>query len=193
MSSQLEGTKEQYLVPLASSVESTIRNVKAEETRAVQATEELWVFDLQKEDLKLSNKLCELPQSHAFGFGIAALTWLVIAQVVGNVMICAHFRHRENSKAMKPKIATGLLVFSWWGQLWNCSCFTEHSHQHEQKAGLWERMVGSRMLRGQRWSVYWLRGPNPGHHSHLVWLSNLYTERRQKHNKVEKCMHKLDK
>ncbi|KAF9690365.1 hypothetical protein SADUNF_Sadunf01G0188200 [Salix dunnii] len=71
------------------------------------------VFDLQKEDLKLSNKLCELPQSHAFGFGIAALTWLVIAQVIGNVMICAHFRHRENSKAMKPKIATGLLVFSW--------------------------------------------------------------------------------
>ncbi|KAJ6331297.1 hypothetical protein OIU76_009804 [Salix suchowensis] len=71
------------------------------------------VFDLQKEDLKLSNKLCELPQSHAFGFGIAALTWLVIAQVVGNVMICAHFRHTESSKAMKPKIATGLLVFSW--------------------------------------------------------------------------------
>ncbi|KAJ6427857.1 hypothetical protein OIU84_023293 [Salix udensis] len=68
----------------------------------------------KKEDLKLSNKLCELPQSHAFGFGIAALTWLVIAQVVGNVMICAHSRHRENSKAMKPKIATGLLVFSWW-------------------------------------------------------------------------------
>ncbi|KAJ6700471.1 hypothetical protein OIU74_011921 [Salix koriyanagi] len=67
----------------------------------------------KKEDLKLSNKLCELPQSHAFGFGIAALTWLVIAQVVGNVMICAHFRHTENSKAMKPKIATGLLVFSW--------------------------------------------------------------------------------
>ncbi|KAJ6309348.1 hypothetical protein OIU76_018856 [Salix suchowensis] len=74
----------------------------------------------KKEDLKLSNKLCELPQSHAFGFGIAALTWLVIAQVVGNVMICAHFRHTESSKAMKPKIATGLLVFSWW--VLSCLC-----------------------------------------------------------------------
>ncbi|KAJ6928159.1 hypothetical protein NC651_011996 [Populus alba x Populus x berolinensis] len=70
----------------------------------------------KKEDLKLSNKLCELPQSHAFGFGIAALIWLVIAQVIGNVMICTLFRHRENSnssKAKKPKIATGLLVLSW--------------------------------------------------------------------------------
>lgn len=70
----------------------------------------------KKEDLKLSNKLCELPQSHAFGFGIAALLWLVIAQVIGNVMICTLFRQRENSnssKAKKPKIATGLLVLSW--------------------------------------------------------------------------------
>ncbi|CAN1139303.1 hypothetical protein LINPERHAP2_LOCUS11184, partial [Linum perenne] len=37
---------------------------------------------LKKKDVKLQNELCDLPQSHAFGFGVAALVCLVITHTV---------------------------------------------------------------------------------------------------------------
>ncbi|KAJ9128904.1 hypothetical protein P3X46_034353 [Hevea brasiliensis] len=70
----------------------------------------------KEEDMKLDNKLCYLPESKAFSFGIAALICLVIAQIIGNFVICSNFwlrKDEDSSKAKKPKIATAFLVLSW--------------------------------------------------------------------------------
>ncbi|PRQ19261.1 hypothetical protein RchiOBHm_Chr7g0215261 [Rosa chinensis] len=72
----------------------------------------------REDEIKLVGRLCKLPGSHAFGFGIAALICLIVAQVVGNlVVICSHFCSREKkssgSKAKQPMILIALLFISW--------------------------------------------------------------------------------
>ncbi|KAJ4847353.1 hypothetical protein Tsubulata_005586 [Turnera subulata] len=62
----------------------------------------------KEEDLRVENEQCYLPQSPAFGFGIAALVCLIIGQLVGNLVVCPNF------KAKKPlHIPKTLLVLSW--------------------------------------------------------------------------------
>ncbi|KDP37814.1 hypothetical protein JCGZ_06716 [Jatropha curcas] len=71
----------------------------------------------KKEEVRLDNKLCYLPESRAFGFGIAALAFLVIAQVIGNMIICRNFWLRKEgitSKTKRPNLITiAFLVLSW--------------------------------------------------------------------------------
>ncbi|KAI3453915.1 hypothetical protein Pfo_010578 [Paulownia fortunei] len=70
----------------------------------------------KKNDLRLDGNMCYLPGSSAFGLGIAALTCLSIAQVIGNLFICRKFHSREHSrgcKFRKPSVSCILLVFSW--------------------------------------------------------------------------------
>lgn len=67
-------------------------------------------------DLKLDGKLCSLPGSHAFGFGIAALLCLLFAQIMGNLIICLSSCLREKRGSCKSRaagIAKILLFFSW--------------------------------------------------------------------------------
>ncbi|XP_041029103.1 protein MODIFYING WALL LIGNIN-2-like [Juglans microcarpa x Juglans regia] len=67
-------------------------------------------------DLKLNGKLCSLPGSHAFGFGIAALLCLLVAQIMGNLIICRYACSRDkrgSCKARAPGIAKILLFISW--------------------------------------------------------------------------------
>ncbi|XVF13781.1 hypothetical protein REPUB_Repub08aG0237100 [Reevesia pubescens] len=69
----------------------------------------------KKDDLKLDGKLCFLPASHAFGFGVAALICLSIAQIIGNVLVCANYywSRGKQRKTKKPIITAILLAFSW--------------------------------------------------------------------------------
>ncbi|CAM8905968.1 unnamed protein product [Rhodiola kirilowii] len=85
-------------------------------------------------DLKLDGKLCHLPESHAYRFGIAALTCLAAAQIIGNLLVltfctntknlCCFFPTDDDEEKMehekkvpiftrKPAIAAALMVFSW--------------------------------------------------------------------------------
>lgn len=65
----------------------------------------------------MEGRLCYLPESHAFGFGIAALICLSVAQIIGNVIISENFCSKErrisNCNAKKPLISTFLLLISW--------------------------------------------------------------------------------
>ncbi|XWS49373.1 hypothetical protein CRYUN_Cryun13aG0158100 [Craigia yunnanensis] len=68
----------------------------------------------KKGDLKLDRKLCFLPASNAFGFGVAALICLSIVQIIGNVVVCANYWSRGKArKAKKPILTAILLAFSW--------------------------------------------------------------------------------
>lgn len=71
---------------------------------------------LQVKDLKVDGKLCYLPGSNAYKYGVVALVCLGIAHVVGNLQICANFCSREkrsSSKAKTPAIVTVVVIFSW--------------------------------------------------------------------------------
>uniref|UniRef100_A0A2C9UHF5 Uncharacterized protein n=1 Tax=Manihot esculenta TaxID=3983 RepID=A0A2C9UHF5_MANES len=71
----------------------------------------------KKEEVKLDNELCYLPESRAFSYGIAAVVCLVIAQIIANLVICSNFWLRkdgDSSKAKKPIAATAFLVLSWY-------------------------------------------------------------------------------
>ncbi|CAI0441953.1 unnamed protein product [Linum tenue] len=46
---------------------------------------------VKRKDVKLQNELCYLPESHAFGFGIAAIVSLVVAHTLTNLLICSNF------------------------------------------------------------------------------------------------------
>ncbi|KAG8638102.1 hypothetical protein MANES_15G184500v8 [Manihot esculenta] len=73
-------------------------------------------YGLLKEEVKLDNELCYLPESRAFSYGIAAVVCLVIAQIIANLVICSNFWLRkdgDSSKAKKPIAATAFLVLSW--------------------------------------------------------------------------------
>ncbi|KAK1563206.1 hypothetical protein Q3G72_024024 [Acer saccharum] len=71
----------------------------------------------KRKDLKVDGKLCYLPGNEAYGFGIAALICLSVAQIIGNLLICRNLccsREKRNSyKCKKPIAVTTLLVFSW--------------------------------------------------------------------------------
>ncbi|KAL5741073.1 hypothetical protein ACOSP7_029933 [Xanthoceras sorbifolium] len=71
----------------------------------------------KRKDLKVDGKLCYLPGSPAYGFGIAALICLSVAQVIGNLLVCRNLcssrKERNSWKSKKPIAVTTLLVFSW--------------------------------------------------------------------------------
>uniref|UniRef100_A0A5B7BPX6 Uncharacterized protein n=1 Tax=Davidia involucrata TaxID=16924 RepID=A0A5B7BPX6_DAVIN len=71
----------------------------------------------KKKDLKLDGKLCYLPGSHAFGFGMAALICLLVAQIIGNLIICRNFCSGEKRSSNRAKeqtvVASALAVLSW--------------------------------------------------------------------------------
>ncbi|KAK9283313.1 hypothetical protein L1049_011552 [Liquidambar formosana] len=118
----------------------------------------------KREDLKLDGKLCYLPGSPAFGFGIAALICLFVAQIIGNLVVlvftkfCAGDREKRSSscRCRKPSIATALLMIS--------CCYNKWSHKYEQEANLRKRMVGWQMLPSERLDVYWVGGTSCDHH-----------------------------
>ncbi|XP_050236464.1 protein MODIFYING WALL LIGNIN-1-like [Mercurialis annua] len=62
---------------------------------------------VKRGDVKLDNKFCYLPESRAFGYGIAALICLIAAQIIGNLGICC----KKNS--FTSEFATPFLVLSW--------------------------------------------------------------------------------
>ncbi|KAE8693171.1 Long-chain fatty alcohol dehydrogenase family protein [Hibiscus syriacus] len=69
------------------------------------------------EDLKFDGRLCQVPVSRSFGFVVAALICLSIAQIIGNVTVCANYwssRSKgkvQNGNAKKPILF--LTAFSW--------------------------------------------------------------------------------
>ncbi|CAI9784687.1 unnamed protein product [Fraxinus pennsylvanica] len=72
----------------------------------------------KKKDLRFDDKLCYLPGSPAFGFGIAALMCLFTGQIIGNLFVCSKLSARDHrsgcdDKLKRPAIATIFLVFSW--------------------------------------------------------------------------------
>ncbi|KAH6792229.1 hypothetical protein C2S52_002706 [Perilla frutescens var. hirtella] len=67
----------------------------------------------KKNDLRFNGKLCYLPQSSAFGLGIAALICLSIPQIIGSFFICRKFHLKECSKVKKPSFSCILMVLSW--------------------------------------------------------------------------------
>ncbi|XVE57278.1 hypothetical protein DITRI_Ditri04bG0078600 [Diplodiscus trichospermus] len=69
----------------------------------------------KKGDLKLDRKLCFLPASNAFEFGVASVICLSLAQIIGNVIVCAsyYWSRGKATKAEKPFLTTILLAFSW--------------------------------------------------------------------------------
>ncbi|KAF8412588.1 hypothetical protein HHK36_000557 [Tetracentron sinense] len=66
----------------------------------------------KEKNMKVDGKLCYLPRSPAFGFGIAALICIFMAQIVGNLVICKQFCSKEKVVG-KQTIAITLLVLSW--------------------------------------------------------------------------------
>ncbi|CAN0840583.1 Protein MODIFYING WALL LIGNIN-1 [Linum grandiflorum] len=69
----------------------------------------------QKKDVKLRNDQCGMQQSHAFGFGVAALVCLVIAQTVSSFAVCNNFSSSSTAKNKKKLTIPSLLLLllSW--------------------------------------------------------------------------------
>ncbi|XP_060207863.1 protein MODIFYING WALL LIGNIN-1-like isoform X1 [Lycium barbarum] len=72
----------------------------------------------KKKDLRFDGELCYLPGSVDFEFGIGAIICLVMAQVIGNLLICKIFFSRDHqnssSKAKKKPTINGFMcVLSW--------------------------------------------------------------------------------
>lgn len=69
----------------------------------------------KRKDLRLDGELCYLPGSDSFGFGIAALVCLFIAQMVGSFIIWKKscLGHRSGCKARKPTLSSLFLSLSW--------------------------------------------------------------------------------
>ncbi|KAI9092296.1 hypothetical protein K1719_027796 [Acacia pycnantha] len=69
----------------------------------------------KKKDLKWNGRLCFMPSSPAFGFGIAALVSLFFAQIIGNSTFlrnsCSGGKRNVSFKI--PVIAKVLLLISW--------------------------------------------------------------------------------
>ncbi|CAN1139302.1 Protein MODIFYING WALL LIGNIN-1 [Linum perenne] len=107
------------LVSFASSIIAETKKLKVQPTNkpTFESDPPLSSHDcfLQKKDVKLQNELCDLPQSHAFGFGVAALVCLVITHTVSTLVICINFSSSSTDKNnKKPTIpAVLLLLLSW--------------------------------------------------------------------------------
>lgn len=71
----------------------------------------------KKRDLRLDGRFCYLPESEAFGLGIAALVLLFIAQISGNLLICKELytksERQRNCEAKRPIIVIISLILSW--------------------------------------------------------------------------------
>lgn len=71
----------------------------------------------KKEDLRFDGKLCYLPGSVAFELGIGALICIIVAQLIGNLLICRIVfsrKHQNNSKPYKnPTLNTLICIISW--------------------------------------------------------------------------------
>ncbi|KAB2632041.1 hypothetical protein D8674_028288 [Pyrus ussuriensis x Pyrus communis] len=85
----------------------------------------------KEDELKLLGRMCYLPESQAFGFGVAALICLLAAQMVGNLIFCSYVCSRDekkkkkmkgtssttatttSSKAKRPTVSMALLSISW--------------------------------------------------------------------------------
>ncbi|GAB4857971.1 hypothetical protein Ancab_015876 [Ancistrocladus abbreviatus] len=63
----------------------------------------------KEEDVRLVGRMCYLPGSEAFGFGVAGLVCLLSAEMMGSFLIC----RSSLSAGKKPKVSTFLLAFSW--------------------------------------------------------------------------------
>ncbi|KAF7829110.1 putative transmembrane protein [Senna tora] len=68
----------------------------------------------KKGDLRWNGKLCFLPSSQAFEFGIAALVSFFLAQIIGNCIILKNYcsGRKRNVKCKIPAIAKALLLIS---------------------------------------------------------------------------------
>ncbi|KAI4314604.1 hypothetical protein L6164_027493 [Bauhinia variegata] len=69
----------------------------------------------KKEDLRWSGSMCYLPPSQAFGWGIAALACLFVAQIIGNFIFFKHSCSggERNAIFKTPAIAKVLFLISW--------------------------------------------------------------------------------
>ncbi|XP_047339158.1 protein MODIFYING WALL LIGNIN-1-like [Impatiens glandulifera] len=70
----------------------------------------------KRKDLKLDNKFCFLPESSAFGLGILAICFLVVAQVIGNFIVCRNFirrRRKSGEELRSPVVHIIFMVLSW--------------------------------------------------------------------------------
>ncbi|XP_028756040.1 uncharacterized protein LOC114715366 [Neltuma alba] len=69
----------------------------------------------KKEDLRWNGRLCFMPSSPAFGFGIAALVSLFFAQIIGNFTFFKNSCSggKKNVSFKIPAIAKVLLLISW--------------------------------------------------------------------------------
>ncbi|XP_038896171.1 protein MODIFYING WALL LIGNIN-1 [Benincasa hispida] len=69
----------------------------------------------KKEDLKLNGRLCFLPESEAFKLGVGGLVCLIMAQIIGNAIICHSYwpkEHRKSCSVKRPMLSIALLI-SW--------------------------------------------------------------------------------
>jgi len=71
-------------------------------------------------DMKLDGSLCSLPRSSAFELGVAAIAFLLVAQLVGTsaAVTTAYAAKPKKSAAARGRLAfVALLAFSWYVQL----------------------------------------------------------------------------
>ncbi|KAI7751836.1 hypothetical protein M8C21_022788 [Ambrosia artemisiifolia] len=66
----------------------------------------------KKKELRIDGELCYLPQSQAFGYGIAALLCSSIAQIMGTGLFIS-CRRSIDYKSSKTSFASILLLLSW--------------------------------------------------------------------------------
>ncbi|GAB4834856.1 hypothetical protein Ancab_033125 [Ancistrocladus abbreviatus] len=64
---------------------------------------------LKEEEVRLIGRLCDLPGSEAFGFGIAGLMCLLSAEMIGSFLVCRTIL----SPGKRPKFSIILLAISW--------------------------------------------------------------------------------
>jgi len=70
--------------------------------------------------MKLDGSLCSLPRSSAFELGVAAIAFLLVAQLVGTsaAVTTAYAAAPKKSAAARGRLAfVALLAFSWYVQL----------------------------------------------------------------------------
>nr|XP_043613776.1 protein MODIFYING WALL LIGNIN-2-like [Erigeron canadensis] len=66
----------------------------------------------KKKELRVDGELCYLPQSHAYGYGIAALICSSIAQIIGTIFFI-FVKRSSDLKSTKTSFASILVFFSW--------------------------------------------------------------------------------
>ncbi|XP_065879686.1 protein MODIFYING WALL LIGNIN-2-like [Euphorbia lathyris] len=70
----------------------------------------------KKEDVKLDNKECFVGESRAFWYGVSGILCLIVAQFIGNLVICCNFwtrNYKDPNTSKRPKLPIALWVLSW--------------------------------------------------------------------------------